>query len=172
MATKAAPKKPSTKKPSGKVNAKPKSGKADPVVPAPVVAQPAPVSTETKSKRERKNETTAQLVMNDPKSASVWLSEFRGRTHSPRKGYAQHWNELGMIHDGLRSRMSPQGMGRTVVLTFDALCNMAFDGDKAALEMVAFCINFGTNRLAEIKAEREAEILAEAARITAAAKAS
>lgn len=110
-----------------------------------IVVQPAPA---TKTPRVKKNATDVDIDLNDPESAMNWLNSFHSqcKAHPPRKGYDQHWNSEGFIHDGPARRLPNKGAVKMTVFLLKILAQRATEnGDAEALAALNFCNAFGTN---------------------------
>jgi len=128
------------------------------------------VAKPTKTSRVPKNATSVVINLDDPASASAWIDAFyeQGKNHPPLKGYDQHWNKMGFIHAGPADRLPNSGAVNMVVFLGDMLAKRIDNEDYADSEKsLNFCIEFLTNRKAELAEAKDRAILAAADAIRA-----
>lgn len=120
-----------------------------------------------KEKRREKNFTDVSLDPKNPESAAAWLASFTKQCadHPPRKGYDQHWNNLGFIHDGPALRLSNQGAARMFVFLANVFAQRMVNGDTEATEFFEFCMDFADDRKTALLEEKKAAALAAAEEI-------
>lgn len=123
--------------------------------------------TTPKEKRIAKNFTEVSLDPKNPDSAAAWLVSFTKQCadHPPRKGYDQHWNNLGFIHDGPALRLSNQGAARMFVFLANVFAQRMVNGDTEATEFFEFCMDFADDRKTALINEKKAAAIAAAEEI-------
>lgn len=127
------------------------------------------VAPAEKTKRAKKNATSSQIDFSNTESGRVWLTEFKEQcnNHPPIKGYDQHWNKDGFIHNGPATRLSNRGCANMVTLIGDILVTRAMNGDADAAAALDYCVNFLRDHREATEEARKRAILAEADRIRA-----
>lgn len=137
-------------------DAQKKGNKQTPAAPTAAKGNAAPATPQgnTESK-EWKNFTKVNIDPSVDGSCQAWLSEFTAKSDAepPTKGYDQHWNKFGFIHAGPAKRLTNQGAARMMVFLENALAERANGGDKEAGAILNFCLKFGKDRPATLKAE-------------------
>lgn len=145
----------------------------DAIIEAPIEGEGTAEAVVSKPKRIKKNQTEVKIDPSNPSSCEDYLSEFYANAAAlpPRKGYDQHWNKEGFIHAGPALRLPNRGAANMITFLFDILADRATGDDAAAAAeakaYIDLLVNFGSNRIATVREQKNADILAKAREIEA-----